>query len=84
MLQADQRLGLCQDISFDLNYFKYAFQIEVLLLNHTVIHCTIGRLDRVHTAYFMLENWLEFLMIKEDCRKEKKNHERDREKENFL
>lgn len=84
MLQADQRLILCQVFNFDLNFFKDTFQIQVLLLNHAVVHFTIGRLERAHTAYFMLENWWKFLMQKGGLQKRKKIQERDSKKENFL
>lgn len=56
----------------------------MLSLNHTVVHFTRGRLERVHIACFMLENWCKFLIWKGGLQKRTGIHKRDSNEGNFL
>ena len=56
----------------------------MLSLNHTVVHVTMGRLETVHIACFMLENWWKFLSWKGGLQKRTGIHKRDSKERNFL
>lgn len=56
----------------------------MLLLNHTVVPFTMGRVERVHIACFMLENCWKFLIWKGGLQKRTGIHRRDGNERNFF